>query len=122
MPKLRQNRNSKKIIKIIVLSLFFLFIIVYAFFRSSDLIFGVKIRNINITDGAKVTEEVLNIVGNAKNAKNLTLNGREISIDKDGNFTETIVLLPGYNIITVEAMDKFGNTDKKDYKIIKTSE
>ena len=112
------NRDIKKILKITILSSFFLCIIIYAYFRSSDLIFGVKIKEVNIIDGAKVFESIMNVTGNAKNAINLTLNGREISIDRGGNFNETIALLPGYNIISLKALDKFGNTDEKDYKLI----
>lgn len=112
------NHNAKKIVKIAGFSIFFLLIIVYAFFRSHDLIFGVKIKNVNIADGAKVTSSILEVKGNAKNATNLTLNGREISIDETGNFNETIALLVGYNIINIKAQDKFGYVDEKNYKLI----
>lgn len=117
------NTSAKKILKIASLSIFFLFIITYAFFSSYDLIFGVKIKNVNIngqniTDGAKVRERVIKVTGNAKNAINLNLNGREISVDQYGNFSEDIALGSGYNIISIKARDKFGNTDEKDYKLI----
>ncbi len=111
--------DIKKIIKIVSLSVFFIFIIVYAFVTSKDLIYGVKITNVNIVDGAKMTESILKVNGNAKNAINLTLNGREISIDQQGNFEETIALLMGYNVINITALDKFGNVDEKNYKLIK---
>lgn len=110
--------DGKKIIKIALLSIFFLFIVIYALFRSSDLLFGVKIKNVNITDGAKTTESIVHITGNARHAQNLTLNGRAISIDKEGDFDDTIALLLGYNIITIDAKDKFGNTDYKEYRLI----
>ncbi len=112
------NTDAKKILKIGCLSLFFIFIIVYAFFSSKDLIFGVKIRNVNIVDGAKVTEGVIKITGNAKKAINITLNGREISIDQEGNFNESLAFLSGYNIINLKAQDKFGNSDEKNYKLM----
>ena len=112
------NNDAKKIVKIGGLSIFFLIIIVIAFFGSYDLIFGVKIRNLNITNGEKVQESVLEITGNAKNAITLTLNGREISIDQAGNFAETIALLLGYNTVTIRAQDKFGYIDEKNYKLI----
>lgn len=117
------NQDAKKILKITGLSIFFLFIIIFAFFGSKDLIFGVKIKNVNINGlpaqaGTKVVDSVLKVNGNAKNAVNLTLNGREISIDQQGNFDETIVLLSGYNVIEIIAKDKFGNVDEKNYKII----
>jgi hypothetical protein len=111
------TRDVKKILKIAGFSLFFLFIIVYGFFRSEDLIFGVKIKNVNIEDGQTLEQSVLPITGNAKNAVNLSLNGRSVSIDKDGNFNETIALILGYNVVSIEAVDKFGNSDEKNYKL-----
>ena len=63
-------------------------------------------------------KKIVKITGNAENAKNLTLNGREISIDQAGNFNETIALLSGYTIITIEAKDKFGYKDEKNYQLI----
>lgn len=109
---------SKKIIRVAGLSVFFLLIIVYAFFRSQDLIFGVKIKNVNIVDGTRVANNILEVTGNAKNAKNLTLNGREVSINLYGDFSETIALLSGYNVINIRAQDKFGYVDEKNYKLI----
>jgi hypothetical protein len=112
------TQDVKKIVKIGGLSFFFFLIIVYAFFVSKDLIFGVKIRNVSLTNGSTVTENVINITGNARNAILLSLDGREISVDQQGNFKETIALLPGYNIINIKAKDKFGDTDEKNYKIM----
>ena len=122
------NTNAKKILQISCLFIFFLFIIIYGFFRSQDLIFGVKIKNVNIADetparttvqsGGKVLNNILEITGNAKNAISLTLDGREISIDGNGNFDETIALLSGYNIINIKAQDKFGYADEKNYKLM----
>src|SRR3954471_14466246 len=100
------NTNAKKLVKITGLSLFFLCIIAYAFFVSKDLIFGIKIRDVNLKDGAVVADNRVHITGNAKNAVHVTLDGREISIDQAGNFSETIALLPGYNIISMRAEDK----------------
>ncbi|MFH1200828.1 MAG: hypothetical protein V1484_00660 [bacterium] len=72
----------------------------------------------NLTDGTTVTENIIKLTGIAKNAINLTLNGREISVDQSGNFSETIALLSGYNIIDIKAKDKFGYVDEKNYKLI----
>ena len=112
------NTDAKKILKIVGLSVFVLFIVIYTFFTSRDLIFGVKIKDVNIIDGTKATDSILKITGNARNAIVLTLNDRPISIDQKGNFNETIVLLSGYNVISIKAKDEFGNNDEKDYKLI----
>ncbi|OGI65293.1 hypothetical protein A2642_01485 [Candidatus Nomurabacteria bacterium RIFCSPHIGHO2_01_FULL_39_10] len=112
------NPNIKKILQISALSMLFLFIVFYAFFRSEDLLLGVKIKNINIVDGAIVKNSIIAVTGNAKNAINLTLNGREITINENGDFNETIALLAGYNIINITAKDKFGYVDEKNYKLM----
>ena len=58
------------------------------------------------------------IKGNAKNAIYLSLNGREIFIEKDGAFTEPIALLPGFGVVTLTAQDKFGKTAEKKFEIV----
>ncbi|MFZ2072071.1 MAG: hypothetical protein WA101_03435 [Minisyncoccia bacterium] len=116
------NQNAKKIIKISSVSFFFIIIIIYAFFTSKELIFGIKIKNVNLVDNSVMTENIVKVTGNAKNAIKLTLNDREISVDQKGNFEETISLLLGYNIITIKAKDKFGNSDEKNYKLIYKAE
>ena len=110
--------NAKKILQIVSLSIFFIFIIAYGFSRSQDLIFGVKIKNVNIIDGTKVANSIIEVKGNAENAIYVALNGREITIDQNGNFNETIALLAGYNIINITAKDKFGYINEKNYKLI----
>ena len=102
----------------VLLSVLFVFIVLYAFFNAKDLIFGVKIKNVNIENGAGDEINIVKITGNAKNAKTLILNGREISIDQEGNFDETLALLSGYNIINLKAEDKFGYKDEKNFRLI----
>jgi hypothetical protein len=117
------NTNAKKIATIAGLFSFFILLAGYAFFVSRDLIFGVQIRNVKINGmpavtRAAVAENVLTVAGNAQNAIHLLLDDREISVDQKGNFTETIALLPGYNILTIRAQDKFGYVDEKNYQLI----
>lgn len=117
------TRDAKKIAQATLLFLFFLFIVLYGFYVSRGLLIGVKIKNVVLNgttaqSGTTVNQNITAVSGNAKNAVHLTVDGREISIDKDGNFNETIVLLPGYNIIEIEAKDKFGHIDTKDYQLI----
>lgn len=117
------QNQIKKIVKISGIFVFFILIVAYASFISKDLVFGVKIKNVNldslpIQSGATITKSVVKITGNAKNAIKLVLNGREISVDQQGNFEESIALLSGYNIISIVAQDKFGHTDEKNYQLM----
>jgi len=109
------SNYSKKILKIVIISVFFAFIVGYTFFRSKNIIFGVNIKGVNIEEKE---DGILEIAGVAKNAVELSLQGRLISIDREGNFSETISLLSGYNIVEIKAKDKFGNEDRDTYKLM----
>ncbi len=97
---------------------FFILILFYSFFQSRELIFGVKIKNLNIENNQTFTENPITISGQAKNANFISLNDREITIDKEGNFKEDIALLSGYNLLKIEAKDKFGNQDIINYQLL----
>lgn len=79
-----------------------------------------------VINGVKVTAKIENtessslafITGNARNATYISLNGREIFIDKDGTFKEPIALLSGLGVVTIQAQDKFGNISQKEFEVV----
>lgn len=91
--------------------------VVYGVFQARELFTGVSLSLSGIKDGMTYTEEILDITGTAPRATILSINGREIFINKTGAFTEKILLPNGYNIITVAAIDKFGNQKEKVYRV-----
>ncbi len=109
--------DAKKLLKLAVFFIFSLFIILYTFFRTKDLVFGVKIREVNIVNGTQMQNGVLTVRGKAEKASGLYLNGREIPIDEKGNFQDALALLSGYNKVVIQAEDKFGHTDQKIYEL-----
>lgn len=93
----------------------FLAIVVFAYAKTTFLVKGVEIKaDIIKNSGSSLVE----VAGNAKNSTHLRLNGREIFIDKSGNFSEMVGLLPGLSIISIEAKDKFGKEDSKKFEIV----
>ena len=92
---------------------FFLVIIGFAYSRSYTLIHGSKISLSGLIDGSETSNQFVTLKGEAKHALSLLVNGRTISIDENGNFNDSLLLLPGYNVITVESTDKFGHKDSK---------
>jgi len=117
------QKDTKKILRRIILSAFFVFIIIFGIFNSRDLIWGIRIKNVTINDlpaqaEMKISGSATKITGVAKHAVKLSLNDREISIDQKGNFEETIALFLGYNVVNIKAQDKFGSSDEKNYKLI----
>ena len=94
----------------------FAFIMVFGYEKMFFILNGVKIK---ATLEQKSDSTLSVIKGVAEKATMLTLNGREIFIDKDGNFSESIAMLPGYSVVTLNAKDKFGNTAEKKFEIVR---
>ena len=62
-----------------------------------------------IADTAIVqTEPTIDIIGQVQNIVSLTLNGRQIYTDPDGNFKTTLILENGYTIMTLRASGRYG--------------
>ena len=62
-----------------------------------------------IADTAIVqTEPAIDIIGQVQNIVSLTLNGRPIYTDPDGNFKTTLILENGYTIMTLRAAGRYG--------------
>lgn len=91
---------------------------IYAFFQTKAINKGVDLTVVGIEDGLVLKEDFLVIYGNAKHANHLTLNGQEILINEDNDFRQELLLSPGYNIITIEATDRFSKKTKEIYRVM----
>lgn len=110
--------SIKKIINIGLLTVFFLFIIFYTHSRTAFLSQGANLSVSNLSNGQVVTESGLEILGVAQRATKLTINNRELAIDENGNFTDTLIFTPGLNNIEIVAEDKYGKGDDLKYEIL----
>ncbi len=88
---------------------------IFAYMKMDFLFRGVKISA--LIDKSDISP-LVKVIGNAKNATYISLNGREIFIDKEGNFSENVALLPGLSVITLSAEDKFGHMDEKKLEVM----
>lgn len=98
----------------------FTVISVYTFIQMHEIFYGINIKA-NIESYIESTQ-ISKISGQAKNAIYLTINGREIYVDKDGTFTENMALPYGFSIITLVAKDQFGKTIEKTMEVYTTKE
>lgn len=112
------NRNAISIIRISAISLLVLIIAGYSIFQAQKLIRGPIIDIYTPENGATYSQTLIQIDGRARNISYLNLNGRAIFTDKNGNFSEKLLLSPGYNIIKLDARDKFKNYTEKKLEII----
>ena len=112
------HKSLKRILSISLPALLFIIILGYTYYKTKDLIMGVALKIEGISDGQSFVDPLIKISGSAKNAVLLSIDDREIFIDKEAKFEEKVLLLPGYNILTVKAEDKFGKKIQKNYQLI----
>lgn len=55
-------------------------------------------------------DRVITLTGKTENITSLTVNGRPIATDPEGNFSEPVVLENGYTIMSIDARDRYGRT------------
>ncbi|HSE57000.1 MAG TPA: hypothetical protein VLB02_02870 [Candidatus Paceibacterota bacterium] len=92
------------------------------FYNTRDIMFGAPLTVKTITDGMTLSDTYLAIAGTAAHAQILLLNGREIYTNRKGEFSEPVLLVPGYNVIEVQMTDRFGKTNTKSYELVLTEQ
>jgi hypothetical protein len=111
--------NTAKIIKNSIYLILIIILISYAIFNSRIFIAGPKIIIENPENGSLLNESpLINITGKAENIAFIELNGRQINVDESSNFDEAVLLYPGYNIITINARDKFEREIEEKLEIV----
>jgi hypothetical protein len=94
-------------------------IAVYVYTNTQTLIAGPRISVSSPADGASVAStSAITVAGSVSNAAQVHLNGRAIVIDQAGHFREQLLLMPGYNIISIYATDRFGRTHTRELELV----
>ena len=107
------NSYIKIALGVIVLAV----ILSYVFVKSRDFIEGPVII-VHSPDSGETFESLVQITGEARHISNITLNDRKIFIDEEGLFSEQLLLFEGYNIITIEASDRFKRTVRETIELV----
>ncbi len=109
--------DPRDFVRISLITLLLVGIVGYAYFRSRDAIWGTSITA-SVSDGTVLDSKLLTLTGNAPHTSRFTVNNRELLLDKNGDFTDTLLLQDGYNILTLEASDKFGRVKSKVIRLV----
>lgn len=107
--------NKKITITIILL------IISYGLWNGRNLILGPRIHINSPKNNESFDKNIVTIEGKAQNVAFLSLNGNQIYIDKDNNFSEKILLVPGYSTLEIRGRDKFGKEKVEVLKLYNTA-
>lgn len=107
-------------IRISVMAIFFLFMFGYFIFQLDFVIRSPEITVLEPPDTISSTQmETLSLHGKTNTGVRLTLNGKDVYVDGEGNFRETIMLREGMNTITLEASTRFSKKSEKTLTIFR---
>ena len=107
-------RDSK--ITKVILVVFFVLVIGYAYFEAQGFLFGPAITV--YSNVAEAHDPFIRIQGRADRISSLSMNGRQISVTEGGAFDEPYLLAEGDNRITLDASDKYGRTRQRVIEIV----
>lgn len=110
-------RNAIIIRKSLLIFLFVI-IITYSVFQAQKIIRGPSIEIFNPKTGTTYSQTLIEVEGVAKNISYLNMNGKPIFTDKTGYFKEKYLLSPGYNVIKLDAQDKFKKYTEKKIEVV----
>jgi hypothetical protein len=115
---LNMNRNAVSILRFGSLSLLAIVIVGYSFFQAQKILAGPVIDVYNPQNGATYNSTLIEIDGKAKNIAYINLDDRQMFTDKNGNFSEKLLLSPGENVVKLDAWDKFGKHTEKKLELV----
>ena len=112
------NINTGKKIEIGIFLFILIVAIIYGGFRAVPLLSGPSIEIYSPQNGETVASTTFEISGRTSHAKEITLQGKPISINTEGYFTERLVSSSPYTIIVVVATDRYGRREEKVLSVV----
>ena len=112
----------RRILRFTLGTLFIIGIAVYAFYQSQVFLQGPVIDIVEPLNGSTLKEPLIIVTGTSKNIARIFMNDRQIFVDEEGLFEEKLLLLSGYNIISLRAEDKFGRDLEKSLELVLAEE
>lgn len=110
--------DGRKIIKYALALTGVAIVVGYSYFVLDDFIRGPRIVLLSPENGFSTTTPVIIISGKAIHTNNLTVNDAPTPVDLSGNFSNQLILSPGYNIMKVVAKDNYARVVEKTIEIV----
>ena len=108
---------SRKLIIRILTILGILIVVGYSFFALKDVLRGPRIEIATPESGYATTTPLIVVAGRVLRGNLFFINNATTTIDLDGNFDDRLLLSSGYNIMTLEARDRYGRIDTETVEI-----
>ncbi len=114
--------NLKKTLGMATVTILFVTVLGYTYSRTKDFLEGPVLNISEPNNGVSMASALISVQGTSKNLAFLNIDGRKIFTDKEGNWSEKLLLHPGLNIIETRATDRFGRETKQILRIMHTDQ
>ncbi|MFA6050232.1 MAG: hypothetical protein WC761_03490 [Candidatus Paceibacterota bacterium] len=104
----------KRNLSVILSTVFLLLFILYAGFETQKYFRGPSLSVTEPVDLATVRDPIISVKGKVARVAYITVNGKQIFADTNGDFSDQLLLPPGYSIIRVAVRDRFGKEISRD--------
>ncbi len=112
------KHNSRKTLIFGVLGIFSFLILGYGYAKTRDLLSGTKLVVLEPRTGEVVKSEMITIEGEVGPIIHLEINGAQVLSGEGGRFEYKTLLAPGYNVIEIQAIDKFDREIRKTIEVV----
>ena len=109
--------EGRRLLRLLSISAVVTIIIGYGLFEARYVIEGPQVKVFTPHNGDVATSSRITVEGVAKNTTDISLNGGSIFIDEQGHFSDSLLLSPGYTILTIVAHDRFGREVRKTLEL-----
>lgn len=113
----KQEKTTRTILRTI-LGIVGVFVFVFIGSKLYPIVHGPKISISTLTNGAILKDPMVRISGVASFTRELIVNGESFALSPNGTFDEKLLLNPGYNLITVQGIDRYGKANNQTYAVI----
>lgn len=112
------RHKTRRYIKLLIATTLVVVFVGYTLYEIQKVILGPRVEVLSPKNGSLVSNSFTEIIGNAKNITEISLNDRKIYVDEQGDFKEELLLSYGYNVLVIKAKDKFGRETEKVLEVI----
>lgn len=113
----KQEKTTRTLLRCLM-GIVGIFVLVFIGSKLYPIIHGPKISIDTLQNGSTLTDPMIRISGTASFTRELIVNGESFALSPTGAFDEKLVLSPGYNLITVLGVDRYGKANQKTYSIM----
>lgn len=113
----KQEKTTRTIVRTIF-GIVGVLVLVFIGSKLYPIVHGPRIAIDTLANGATLTDPMIRISGTASFTRELIVNGESFALSPSGSFDEKLLLNPGYNLITVQGIDRYGKSNNQTYAVI----